>query len=375
MKKISLTIIICFLLSDLLYSQVTVTKGDNSLDISGRISTYYNHRFYDADEVDRRKNRFVLKDVRLSLEGDNGNDLEFKIQLDLSALLAGAADVESAPMKDAYVMYSGLNIFDILVGYTKVPYSFSSQMSFSRMAFMQRAEMLRGEAFSRRDIGVMLHKSLWDRKIDIYTGVYTGMGEISLLGDNDPSGNPEFIGRFELAYPIRYRYRELDLENTQKLSFTGGVNARYAKKSLTTNMNYELFTVDGERLLYGADVSLRYKGFSAQFEAHQMKVTPNDVERLYNYDTEFFRAGGFLAQLNYVIFSINSALSVRYDEFNPHDLIEGNTRRNLSLGYNYFFDEQNSYIKVHYFHRLDKDATGEPWNENQIRIGYVYSFF
>ena len=189
------------------------------------------------------------------------------------------------------------------------------------------------------------------------------------------SGSLEYVGRIDVAFPEEYAQRELDLEYTETPGAQFGINGRYAEKGETIDLNYGLFTVDGKKITYGADFSFRYRGFSAQIEGHQIHVEPKDTMRMQGFDTDFFRAGGWLAQLNYVIRPINSYVAIRYDDFNPNDLIFGNTKRNLSFALGYLIDDQRTYIKAHYWHRLPQEFTGRGWQQDQFRISFVHEFF
>jgi hypothetical protein len=76
---------------------------------------------------------------------------------------------------------------------------------------------------------------------------------------------------------------------------------------------------------------------------------------------------------NYTARKINSVFALRYDVFNPSDLVQFDARKTLSIGYDFMMDGFNSVIKLHYFKRL-KDGTIDPWSEDQIRIGWQFKF-
>lgn len=356
-------------------AQVEVEEGDFELEIGGRLTTYYNYRFYEDHVEDRDKNRFRQRDGRIEFEGEYG-DFEFELQYDFAAPFGRDLDPIDHPLKDAYLVYDGWDdIVEVQFGFTKTPYSHTSLVSFRRIPFNQRAEFARNEAFTRRDIGVTLKNEHWDDRFKWWAGTYTGRGVMGLDGDNDESGTLEYIGRAELAYPEEYQQREVDLEYTETPGMKVGLNARHAEKGETIDLNYGLFTIDGTKITYGGDLHFRYRGFSAQLEAHQMHVEPRDTMRMQGFDTDFFRAGGYLAQLNYVIKPLNTFVAARYDEFNPNDLIFGNTKKNLSGAIGYMIDGHRTYIKAHYWHRLDQEFTGRPWQPDQFRIAFVHEFF
>jgi hypothetical protein len=48
-------------------AQFTITDGKKSLEISGVVYTFYNHRFYQKGETNKDKNLFRLRDARIKL--------------------------------------------------------------------------------------------------------------------------------------------------------------------------------------------------------------------------------------------------------------------------------------------------------------------
>ena len=195
-------------------AQVTIFNGKHVLEISGSISTYYNDRQLKEGEFDKNKNRFKLRDAQLDFEGRVGSDYEYNLKVDFADMAANNSGVEIDPenpgLMEATVKYKGFDFLDIEMGYGKVYYSRSSMSPFGFSPYWQRSELVRGSIFSRRDVGVTLMKNFWKQRANVYVGAYTGLGELSLIGDNDPSGQLEYIGRFDIAYPARYRYRDID---------------------------------------------------------------------------------------------------------------------------------------------------------------------
>jgi len=371
-------------------AQVTLGNGHHTLEISGSISTYYNARFLKPGEENRRKDRFRLRDAQLQLEGRYRNLFEYEVQVDFADIAmgnSGTIDPENPGLMDAYLKFTGIPYLDIQVGYAKLPYGRSSQTPFIYSPYWQRAQLLRGDLFSRRDVGVTLSTSLWKQRITAYAGIYTGVGEISLRGDNDPSGAPELIGRVEVAYPSRYRYRDIDTRHTPIPMFVAAVNGRYTDRTLPTGTTlpafaggeYGIKNIDGKKTTLGFDVSAQWMGLSAQFEMHRIRLEPSsptsvlfqglpaDVHRGY------VMAGGYVAHLNYHVKPANLTLSVRFEEMNLNDLAPGLSRRG-GAALAYHADRYNTMLKAQYFHIFEEESIDAlRWNE-QFRIGAVYVF-
>jgi hypothetical protein len=188
MKYLVTIVITCLTYSS--FAQLTLGNGKHVLEITGSLSTYYNHRVIKPDATNQNKNkdRFRLRDAQLQLEGRYKNILEYELQVDfvdLASSATGIIDAENPGLMDAYFIYKGLKFVHIQVGYGKLYYSRSSMVPFVYSPYWQRAELVRGNLFSRRDVGVTLMKGFWRQRVNLYAGVYTGLGELSLRGDND----------------------------------------------------------------------------------------------------------------------------------------------------------------------------------------------
>src|SRR5690554_436618 len=373
------------------YGQISISNGNHLLEISGSTSTYYNHRVLKETSNNHNKDRFKLRDAQIKIEGRIKDTWAYELQVDFADIAAnntGEIDPENPGLMDAYVEYKGLDWFDIKVGYSKVPYSRSSLTPFGFTPYWQRAEIARGSVFNRRDIGVTLSKSFWKQRASIAAGVYTGLGEMSLHGDNDASGNPEFIGRAEVAYPSRFRYRDIDDRHSPIPMFSVGVNGRYTNKTLPDGRTfpegaqgeYGLKAIDGKKYAFGFDVAFQYMGFSGQFEYHKIKghpQKPNDPLYLGLPMTQtdgYFLAGGYTAQLNYFVKDWKTIVSARFEELDLNDLSPGNSQR-FSSAIAYQINGFDAMIKLQYFHILKEEASIDPirWTE-QFRLGLQFRF-
>jgi hypothetical protein len=380
MKKIVIffALFACAFTSD---AQLSFTNGSNTLEIGGLATTYYNYRFYKPGQTDFKKNRFKLRDAQLKLEGRKGTDVEYELQIDFANLF-GNIDPENPPLMDAFVMYKGLGLFDIKAGFQKLPYSRTSLNPFVYSPYFQRAEFARGEIFSRRDIGVTLSQSFWGEKINVYAGIYNGIGEQSLTGNNSIDGNLEYIGRVDVSWPVKSKYRNTDINISPIPMYSLGLNARYTEKGLTTGSDYSLLTVEGTKTAYGVDFYAQYRGFSILAEAHQMRVTPNDSLRFFGIpDKKYFLAGGVHVEVGKYIKPLKSILSARYENYNLNNLYDGTNER-LAFAYAYMIDGWNSTLKIQYSQQLTEEQNAtfpEAVTENlnytgQLRLGWQYRF-
>lgn len=372
-------------------AQVTLGNGDHVLEITGGVSMYYNHRFLKEGETDHKKDRFALRDAQLQFEGRYRNTIEYELQFDIADLSqagAGTIDPENPGLMDAYVRFKPGRILDITAGFGKLPYGRSNLVPFYATSYWQRAELVRGDLFSRRDVGVTLSGTFCKQRVAAYAGAYTGLGEASLRGDNDASGQLEYIGRVEAAWPSRYRKIDIDDRITPVPMVAVGVNARYMDKgqpagaflpSLTSG-EYGVKVIDGRRTAVGGDVAMQYKGVSAQFEAHAIRYEPGNPNsalfhgRSADEHRGYMMAGGYYGQLNWFSRKYRSILSVRFEELNLNDLADGLQQR-IGGAYAYQVRGFDCMIKLQVWHILEEEVTVDPlkWTD-QVRLGVQYLF-
>ncbi|MEC4004802.1 porin [Flavobacterium sp. SUN052] len=388
MKKITSILFICFIATTN-YAQLVITNGKHILEISSNFSGFYNYRSLKEGENDYSKNRFKLRDAQLGIDGRVGNKFEYSLKVDFADMAANSIntviDPENPGLLNANITYKGFKFFDIEMGYGKIYYSRNTLVPFENSAYWQGAEITRGSIFSVRDVGVTLKKNFWKQRANLYLGAYTGLGELSLAGDNDPSGKLEYVGRFDISYPSRFRYSEVDLRKSPIPMFSIGIAGRYADKKLPTGTafpvnatsSYGIKVIDGKRYVYGFDVAFQYQGFSGQFEIHQIKAQPQDPnDPLYqnytpNQTKGYFLAGGYIAQLNYYIKNWRTILSARYEELDLNDLVIGKSKR-FSPAVAMKLKGSSAMVKFQYFNIL-KEENIDPfsWKE-QFRLGIQF---
>jgi hypothetical protein len=401
LKRLSVSsIIMCVLvLPAMAQEPFKVSSGDNVLEIGGIVSSYMNIRSYTPGTTPKYKNNtFCLKDARLDLSGKFGKDFDYHLQMDFAGMPA-VYDPASPFLNDAYVTYKGVKKFaNIRFGYGKVPYSLNSVVDHEWTPYWERPLVSKGDFFARRDIGIRLDRSFWNDRVKAFAGIYTGVGELSLGGLNDPSGAFEYVGRVEVGYPERLKEFDaiIDTKNSKHLSVLVGLNTRYSKRvlpndpkqtyfipgetgALTDDSVYNCKVVDGEKIIYGGDISVLYHGFSLQAEAHILNATPsnhsngilNNTYALYNNTN--FKAGGWFVTANYFSKKYKSLLSVRYEELNANDLVPGMTKR-IAYSYCYQIKGFHSMIRAEMYHIIDQTEAImiSSWN-NQFRVGWQFA--
>ena len=378
-----------------------ISSGDNVLKIGTTFSSYIDVRDYPAGATaDRTKNTLKLKDARLDIKGKISDKYEYHLQMDFGSW-GTTYSALGGPLVDANFSYKGFpKLFNINVGYAKVPYSLSSLVEHYESPYWERPQIAKGDFMSRRDLGIKLYRSFWNERIKAAAGVYTGVGEAVLGGSNDPSGSVEYIARTEISYPENHNEEIVDIKGLTTPNVSIGLNGRYSKRNLPAGTTFlpdekgklvntgdsalNFKVVDGEKYILGADISLEYRHFSLQFEVNRLKGTPNKANDplLLNLPKSstggYFKAGGWYGQANYFLSAAKSILSVRYDELNANDLVQG-ISKHFAAGISYQVRGYNSMIKATFDHNLQFNATtlkfgAEPINtskwRNEFRIGW-----
>jgi len=369
-------------------AQLTLSNGWHTLEIGGSVSMFYNHRILKKGEDDSKKNRFALRDAQLQLKGRVKNLVAYELQVDVADMAFNQNDPENPGLMEANIRYTGLRHFYIKAGYGKTPYGRSSLVPFKETVYWQRAEFLRGSVYSRRDVGVSVGGSFLRQLIDFEFGVYTGMGELTLRGDNDASGNPEFVGRVQLAWPTRYRLRDVDENDTYLPMFALGINGRYFDKTQPTgaslpagsNGEFGIKVVNGSKYLIAVDGAFQWHGASAQVEWHMGEArlsNPGDVllQGLPDSVTgSRIKFGALICHVNYHIRRIRTTLSARYEHYNLNDLATGHNER-LGASVQFNVPRLPLMLRAQYWHVLNEETTVDPlkWTD-QLRIGAIYLF-
>ena len=326
---------------------------ENSLEIRGRVRGFYNYRF-DAEEGKKTANRFALDQARIGLRGRVYADFEFELDLEM-----GEGEVEP---RDLWIAYAPKDSFEVRVGQFKVPYSRARMTSKKYILFTKRAGLIQ-HFVPGRDIGMMCRSRLLEKKLEFYGGVYTGHGQNQYK--DDTKGMPLVSFRTAFSPLGRFRYRAGDLEMSPRPLISVGLNAAWSDDASSDPEDF-LRTIEGEKILYGVDVSFKYMGFYAEAEFQHARFFPDSGDE--------FTAGGFMVQAAYLILPPRLEIAVRYDEFNPSDRIRLVTQRTITYGINLYLYGQKAKVQLNYFQRLDLDRTSEKWKKDELRMLFQLFF-
>ena len=375
MKKIiPLFVLLNLFQSITMNAQFTLVKPNGYMEISGYFLGYYNYRAYPSGTTDFKNNTFAMDYAVLDFNGMHSKIWHYEFKMNTVAFVVPGTD--DGAIMEANASYNSLND-DLMIkfGYGKLPFDRSSMLENIEFPYFERPDMDRGSVYTRRDMGVTVRYSLFNKKINLYAGAYDGIGTNVLLGKNDPSGNLEFVGRAEFSYPARYRNQEVDIVQLQVPVIAFGIDGRYSNKQSPMAGDSTLL-IDGIKMASSANVDFLYKGFTAHLEVLRMKMLPrnSDTVLLEGKPTKYLVLGGVAASLNYFIKPIKTLVAVRYDQYNPNDIILGDMQQTVSYCVNYMFDGQRAMIKAQYWQRIKDSNAATVWKPNEFRVGFQLMF-
>ncbi len=376
-------------------SAFTLSSDQNTFQIGGRVSFYYEKRFMKTGYTNLNHDGFAVKDLDLDFLGKTANKFTYELHLSPIDWVAAAATQNTAnPMnsgiKEAYIQFDKYRV-KIKLGYDKIPFSQGSLTDVYGSPLWSHANLYGGDFFSRRDIGLTLTASALHKQLRMYGGIYSGLGENCFEYGNDASGKPEFAGRVEYSFPGRIKYQLIDEESRPSPTFRIGVNGRYCDKTQPVGHTilsdvpdalgpYNLRIVGGKKSVYGADFIAMYKGFSWLFETDMVQLKPTDATdavyagTLSSQNGNVVNAGGFATNLNYNWEKMHSTFSVMYENLNANDMVIGHQEW-LYLAYAYKLSGFNSVLKAEYYLPSVEDKISNPLKySGQLRIGYQIVF-
>ncbi len=376
-------------------SAFTLSSDNNTLQIGGRVSAFYEYRALKSGVTNLDHNGWTPKDGDLDLLGKTSSKFVYEFHISILDLATAAAtqntnNPANPGIKAGYLQYVGCPV-TIKLGYDKVPFSQGNLNEVWGTPMWSHANLYGGDLFARRDFGLTLNYATWKSRINLYGGAYSGMGENFFEYGNDASGTFEYIGRAEFCYPGKMKYQPIDEDNSPTPQIRIAVDARYMDKKQPAGQSilandpdapgaYGIRIFDGKRTVYGSDFMFKYMGISALFETDIIRMQPTSpTDPLYDgtpasFNGGYIMAGGFVTGLNYNFEKIRSVFSVQYESFNTNDLIAGQQQW-VYLGYAYKVSGFNSVFKAEYYIPTEEDKIQNPLKyTGQLRVGYQVVF-
>ncbi|MBI4774418.1 MAG: hypothetical protein HY788_09610 [Deltaproteobacteria bacterium] len=244
-----------------------------SLRVGGLLQTDY--RYYDYDSEDPDQNKFDIRRARLLLEGWLTSHFDYKFEYEFQ----GAG---SRRLLDAYGDVHLLPYLSVRLGQFKEPFSLEQVTKDKNIVFAERS--MGYYLTPGRDLGVMVHASVWDDRVNYGLGLFNGDGEDDATGGD--VDEPEFTGRLVFA-PFRewglpwledfqiggsLGYARIDRNNVNINVKTTGLTTFF---DVATSAKFNVIREADKRYRYGAELGWAYGPFALASE--YIKVQYRDI--------------------------------------------------------------------------------------------------
>lgn len=279
-------------------------------------------------------------------------DLTFELQLSWAGPEPGAST--QTPLEDLIVSWdaSGKGTAVLSFGQFKVPFGRQEHTTSSKLQFVDR-DILSNEFTRGRDVGVQL-SGLLGGKLEYKAGVFNGNPASRSNNENDKY---QLNGRVTYMPFGEYKYAESDFESTDRPLVALAGQLEHNDQHGSTNAD------DLKTTIWGADVAIKYKGFSAFAEYFSRRRQPETSAR--------FESPGFHVQAGMFLIRDKVELAARYAWYDPNDGIGSNDRKEIGGALNYFVRKHLLKIQSD-FRRIEDEARGTEDLELRVQTAVLF---
>ena len=310
------------------------TSDDATLGIGGLLQV----QGEGGDRGDERftddKDRIYLRRARINASGVLLKEFDYRVELDLAGSLSNVTGLR-AQLTDGYVTWKRFPVAMFRAGQFKTPYGFEQLYSDARLFTIERT-LASDRLTQSRQVGAMVLGELPGQVLTWSAGAFNGSGQNNNFNDNDAF---LWVGRVA-ATPWLGKIAEKDA------SVSVGVDGFTSRDTSVTVPSESGLgsSFAGHRRSWGADTQLHAGPVDVWAEYFRTIFEPSSEK-----PAAKFRASGWYV-LGAVYFLPRAQAVVRYDAFDPSDLVAGNTRRTWTVGANYllktFLKFQFDYMRV-----------------------------
>lgn len=357
-------------------TQYSLTRPRGRIELEARLRTAWHHRwlFPGESDPDHNKDRFYVESARLKFSGLQYRfHMAWEIQLEargyngLEREAGHEEDFSGVEARDLHLSWVPSDQFTLRMGQQKVPYGRKQLVPEHAESIVKDPEVV-DEFLPGRDRGLLLRARTPVRDWTLWAGVFSGNGENRKY--DDPAGRPLWTTRLEWAPLGEFSAEEGDFSHARRPRLLAGLNVAQSRdrRPVLEDPLDALRTIDGEKLLYGGDLSLKWRGWSTCFEFDHARLRPDAGGE--------FRAGGYLVQAGHALRLPWAATRgwvlepvLEYDEFNPDSRRRHDTRRSLLAGLNLMPDGHDLKIMLDWMHRFKlNEGDANPWKEDELRL-------
>lgn len=306
----------------------------------------------------------VNQSARLGLRGSHGPDLTWRLEWEMR----GHEQGNDLIAKDLWFAWSPDPRLILRFGQMKVPFGRRFLVSTKRLATTVLPDAAK-PFVPGRDIGAMAVAGGADRMWRLSLGVFQGAGDNA--SRDDRKHGRMLAARLECAPLGPTPAGEGDPGHSPAPRLLIGAAAVRSDDApglgADADIGVPLRAIDGEKLLYGADVSLFWRGVFAAAEWSRARL---------DWDADAavaagrrYHAAGLVLQAAWSIPGSKLQPRIMYDSFDPDDGAGGDARKTLTWGVNWLPRGHDFKIMAEYRDRLEmNDEVGDAWSEDEFRL-------
>ncbi|MGE0456028.1 MAG: porin [Vicinamibacteria bacterium] len=280
-------------------------------------------------------------------------ELTYELQLSWAGPEPGAST--DTPLEDLVLSYdvSKKSTFAVTFGQFKVPLGRQEMTSSSKLQFCDR-DILSGEFSRGRDVGVMLDGTVAKGKLSYAAGIFNGNPASRIENDNSKY---QYNAHLLFQPWGEVGYSEGDFESTDRPLLALG--AQFENNDLANATN----ATDFDTTIFGAELVLKYRGFSAFAEYFWREREPETGAS--------FGSNGYHVQAGYFLKRDKLELAFRYASYDPTDAVAGDDRTEIGGAVNYFIHRHTLKLQSDYRQLEDK---GRGLKAHELRVQTYLAF-
>lgn len=337
------------------------------------------------------KSNFEARRLRMKIGGHGFQPwLQYYFEVDLqpSRDVDDSSSSASARVIDWRIDVAKWDWGGIRVGQWKIDLNRERVDSSGRQQFVERSIANRVFTIDRQ-VGIQLRGHLFENTaadMRYYAGVFNGEGR----GVRNNDDGMLYMGRLQWNFLGRdLAWRQTDVDYTElptgSLAIAGFTNTgsctRWSSSGCGNLDGFEspatAATDQFETDQFVEEFAFKYRGFSVQQEYHKKTITDRVVGSKNDLTGGYLQAGYFFSNV-FPSFPAPLELAIRYAVVNEPNAVDRrfeNTRREYTLGANWFFSGHNNKLTLDYSHlAVDDGLLGLDDGENRLRFQWDVSF-
>ena len=362
-----------------------------SMKINGRIQFRYSYEdrdnIHDSDEA-QDDSSFRIRRARVKFSGKAYKHFKYKIELALSS--TGTVDGSKAvELYDWWASWNKNPALSVQFGQWKVPWNRQRVVSSQNQQMIDRASS-QDEFTMDRQIGMMVHGKLFNKKFEYYAGMFNGNAR-----NQKENGNNEnlYIARVSWnpfgAYGKGIGEVESDINFSKKpiahlsaaIAYDGAAD-REKFSSTTIDLDPPVGTgvtlKEVNKTSVVAEYGLKYRGFSTSAEAYWRKFDDIRANHIDSVGSGVIIDRGFFVQGGYFILPKTVEVAGRYSLVDFDDERDEDAIREVALGVNWFIngthDNKLQFNWIRQDNELPNSVSRSDDIDNFYRIQYQLAF-